>query len=112
MSDELTSLRSSIAANQMWATVTDRTAATEPARQAFMSRFEREVDPDETLDPALRAKLADNARRAYFQRLALESAKVRRAKKKRRLNREAIDTYSRIVAEAAEVIEDEGGRIA
>jgi hypothetical protein len=43
-----------------------------------MEKFERQVDPDNTLLPAERAKRAENARKAYYQRLALKSAKARR----------------------------------
>jgi hypothetical protein len=43
-----------------------------------MRRFEREVDPDGTLDPAERARRAENARKAYFASLALKSAVSRR----------------------------------
>lgn len=56
----------------------DPAAHTAPARAAFMDRFEREVDPDGTLDPAARARRAEHARKAYFTRLALQSAKARR----------------------------------
>lgn len=55
------SLLHSIAANERWAQTEDRTAATAPARAAFEARFAN-----------------DNARRAYFQRLALKSAQARR----------------------------------
>lgn len=51
---------------------------TGPARAAFLSKFEREVDPDNVLDPAERARRADHARKAHFTRLALKSAKARR----------------------------------
>jgi hypothetical protein len=50
---------------------------TGPARAAFLSRFEREVDPDGTLDPAERARRSEHARKAYFARLALRSAQAR-----------------------------------
>lgn len=53
---------------------------TGPARQAFQDRFEREVDPDGTLDPAERTRRAAHARKAYFTGLALKSAKARRKK--------------------------------
>jgi hypothetical protein len=53
---------------------------TAPARKAANERFEREVDPDGHLDPAERARRAELARRAHFTRMALQSAKVRRAK--------------------------------
>jgi hypothetical protein len=51
---------------------------TAPATAAFLERFEREVDPDSALDPEERARRAAHARSAYFKRLALKSAKVRR----------------------------------
>jgi hypothetical protein len=53
---------------------------TAPARKAANDRFDREVDPDGLLDPIERARRAEFARRAHFIRMALESAKVRRAK--------------------------------
>jgi hypothetical protein len=42
-----------------------------------MARFEREVDPDGVLTLAERAKRAEHAKKAYFQRLALKSASAR-----------------------------------
>ncbi len=53
----------------------DYTAA---AREAFLSRFEREVDPDGTLPPEERERRAQAARSAYFAKLALKSARKRR----------------------------------
>lgn len=53
---------------------------TGPARDAFMARFEREVDPDGVLPPRERAKRAKAARSAYFARLALKSARKRSKK--------------------------------
>jgi hypothetical protein len=49
---------------------------TQPARQAFINRFEREVDPDGSLSPQERANGAEHARKAYFLDLALKSAKA------------------------------------
>lgn len=49
----------------------DGTEGTHAARSAFLARFEREVDPDNRLDPVTRAKRAEHAKRAYFQRMAL-----------------------------------------
>ena len=46
-------------------------------REAFMARFEREVDPEGALGPAERARRAECAKRAHFLRLALRSADVR-----------------------------------
>lgn len=68
------------AAFTRWSRTDDRTAATAPARKAHDDRFARQVDPDGILDPAERARRADMAKRAYFARLALRSAQVRRAR--------------------------------
>jgi hypothetical protein len=73
-------LRARIAAHESWANTSDRSARTAPARAALMARFEREVDPAGTLPPEERARRAEHKRRAYFQRLALMSAKARRAR--------------------------------
>lgn len=67
-----------IAAHESWARTADRSARTAPARAALMARFEAEVDPDGTLPPDERARRAEHKRRAYFQRLALASARSRR----------------------------------
>ena len=80
MSPSERSLRGQIAVNTSWANTSDRSARTAPARSAFLERFEREVDPDGVLDPADRAKRAEHARRAYFLKLAYQSAKARRLK--------------------------------
>lgn len=69
-----------IAAYTRWAFEEDRTAATQPARQAFQDRFEREVDPDGVLRRAERARRAEALRKAYYTRLAYRSAQVRRAR--------------------------------
>jgi hypothetical protein len=47
---------------------------------ALLAKFEREVDPDNRLTPAERAKRAENARKAYYANLALKSAQARRRK--------------------------------
>ena len=80
MSAERT-LAAQIAAHESWAKTEDRSARTAPARAALMAKFEREVDPDGTLDPAERRKRAEHKRKAYFQRLALKSAQSRRKAK-------------------------------
>lgn len=49
-----------------------------PGRAAFNTRWALEVDPDGILPEAERARRAELARRAYFTRLALMSAKARR----------------------------------
>lgn len=70
-------LRARLAAHTLHSKV-DPTKHTEPARKAFLGRFEKQVDPDGTLDPKERARRAEHARKAYFARLALKSAKARR----------------------------------
>ena len=44
-------LRARIAAHLLHAQISDEAEHTAPARAAFLSRFEREVDPDGLLDP-------------------------------------------------------------
>jgi hypothetical protein len=77
-------LRARMAAHLLHAQVTNPSEHTAPARAAFLSRFERQVDPDGILDPQERARRAEHAKKAYFLKLALASAKARSAK--RRLN--------------------------
>jgi hypothetical protein len=74
-------LRAQLAAHVMWSRAPDPTAHTANGRAAFLARFEREVDPDGRLDPEERRRRAGHARRAYFTRLALASAKARRGKR-------------------------------
>jgi len=68
-------LRAQVAAHTRWAHCEDRRAATAKASQAFLDRFERQVDPDGTLPPAERAKRALNARKAHMSALALKRHK-------------------------------------
>src|SRR4051794_18116385 len=76
-------LRARMAAHLLHAQVADPAKHTAPARAAFLSRFEREVDPDGVLDAADRARRAEHAKKAYFLRLALASSKARAAKRRR-----------------------------
>jgi len=71
-------LRARLAAHVSWANTADRAARTKPAADAFLMRFEREVDPDGQLDAAERQERATSAKKAYFQRLALASSVARR----------------------------------
>lgn len=64
-SPEHRSLVSRIGAYEKWANTTYRSAATQAARRAFDKRFEQYPNPEA-------------ARKAYFARLALKSAKARR----------------------------------
>lgn len=67
-----------IGAHKSWEQTENRSARTEPARRAMLEKFEQQVDPDGTLQPAERAKRAEHARKAYFKRLALKSVQARR----------------------------------
>jgi hypothetical protein len=75
-------LRSRMAAYKLHATH-DAHEITRAAREAFASRFEREVDPDGVLAPAERARRAGMARKAYFTRLSYLSAKARKARRRK-----------------------------
>lgn len=46
-----------------------------PAREGLIARFEREVDPDGTLDPDVRAKLVESRKKRHFAELAYKKAK-------------------------------------
>jgi len=67
-----------IGAHTLWAKVDNPAAHTAPARKAFLDRFERQVDPDGLLDPVVRARKAEHARKAYFLGLAAKSAAARK----------------------------------
>jgi hypothetical protein len=71
------SLQARIAAYRMHA-LHDARDTTRAARAAFLARFEHEVDPDGRLPEAERRRRAEAAKKAYFNRLALKSARVRR----------------------------------
>lgn len=58
-----------IAAEISWARTEDRSARTRPAREAFLRRFETEVDPDGKLPPDELARRAQHALRAHMLRL-------------------------------------------
>lgn len=84
-------LRASIAAHESWAHTPDRSARTAPARAALLARFEAQVDPDRLLPASERVKRAEHARRAYFQRLALKSARARRVSREATADAEAAE---------------------
>jgi hypothetical protein len=67
-----------IAAEVSWSRTYDRSARTRPARQKFLQRFEREVDPDGVLPPEERRRRAEHAKRAYMLRLAKRAVKARK----------------------------------
>jgi hypothetical protein len=69
-----------IGAEVSWARTQDRTARTRPARETFLKRFEKEVDPDGTLPPDERRQRAEHAKRAYMLKLAKRSGAARKAR--------------------------------
>ena len=70
-----------MAAHSSWARTPDPAARTAPGRRRFLDRFADEVDPDRKLPEAERQRRAASARRSYFARLALKSAKARARKR-------------------------------
>ena len=62
----------------------DSQEITANARAAFLSKFEKLVDPERKLPEKERLRRASMARSAHFRRLALLSAKARAAKARRR----------------------------
>lgn len=84
MPDPLTptqrSLRAQIAAHESWGNTSDRTARTEPGREAFMSKFVEEArqrHPD--ADDKTITRAAESLKQAHFKRMAFRSAKARKA---------------------------------
>lgn len=71
------SLNARAGALESWSRTADRTARTAAARQAFREKFERQVDPEGILAPADRARRAEQARKAYYARLAAASVAAR-----------------------------------
>lgn len=77
------SLRARIGAYAMHAR-NDPRQTTAAARLAFLQRFEREVDPYRRLAAPERLRRAEAARKAYFSRLAYQSARRRNRRRVRR----------------------------
>jgi hypothetical protein len=77
------SLRARLAVHTLHAT-RDASRTTALARAGFLARFEREVDPDSTLELAERQRRAAQARSAYFTRLSLQAVKARKARRVQR----------------------------
>lgn len=81
MTPEQRTMRARVAANISWAKTSDPSARTAAARQAMLSKFERDVDPDGTMDPVERARRAAALRKAHFTRMAYKSARARAKRK-------------------------------
>lgn len=65
----------------------DSVDLTRAARETFLSRFEREVDPEGILPEDERRRRAEYAKRAYFATLAAKSAAARKARRLTRADR-------------------------
>jgi hypothetical protein len=84
------SLISTAANHERWAAVDDRTAATEPARQAFRDQFlQKARERFGDLPPDELARRAESLRKAHYARLALASARARRKRTRRTPDGEA-----------------------
>lgn len=83
MTPQQRSLRARLAAHALHAKVADPKAHTAPATQAFLARFERQVDPDGVLEPGERARRAEHARKQYMTALSLKSSQARAKKQGR-----------------------------
>ncbi|MCL5957819.1 MAG: hypothetical protein M1358_00630 [Chloroflexi bacterium] len=60
----------------------DSKETTAKARATFMAKFVDEVDPDRKLPEAERLRRAEYAKKLYFARMAAESAKSRKRKRR------------------------------
>lgn len=79
LSPEQRSLRARMAAHAMHSQHDTRQTSAN-GRATFMRRFEDEVDPNRELPEAERQRRAEQARKAYFQRLAFQSSRARQRK--------------------------------
>lgn len=96
-------LRARLAAHQSWANTANRNARTTPARDAFLAKFEDQVDPRRELTPEERAKRAANARKAHFIGLALKSAQARRGAAARADALDELTEATRLIAFASDI---------
>lgn len=78
MTPEERSMRARMASYASWANCHDPAERTRKARDSFMQRFLREVDPEGKLPTEERLRRAEAAKKAYFSRLAYRSARARR----------------------------------
>lgn len=69
-----------VAAHTRWAKEPDRTEATSAARRGLDEKWAREVDPLGVLPVEELERRVDSLRRAHMTRMALASARARRAK--------------------------------
>jgi hypothetical protein len=81
------SLRASLASDTSWRNTVDRTARSQPGRDAMARKLEAETiaaigeSAWAAMTPAEQAKRIENARRAHYKRLALKSSVARRSQR-------------------------------
>jgi hypothetical protein len=74
-------LRFQAVAHESWSRTVDRCARTANARRAAEARFEKLADPEGKRPPDVRAKMAENARKAHYKRIALRSVQARQRRR-------------------------------
>lgn len=72
------SLQARMAAHASWANTPDRAARTAPAHAGLEARIAREYGIPDDLPPDEYARRLQSARKAWYAKLALKSAKARR----------------------------------
>lgn len=72
------SMKGRMGAHLSWARTENPSERTKPGRDAFLARFEREVDPNNNLPAEERQRRAESLRKAHMQELAFKSAQKRR----------------------------------
>ena len=73
--------RARLGAHTSWANTVDPASRTAKAREAAVGRFEKQVDPDGTMEPGERTRRAEHAKKAYFAQIALKSHTARRRRR-------------------------------
>jgi hypothetical protein len=113
------STRASLASHASWAKTENRTARTQPGREAILEKYFDQVDPECKLTPEERRKRAANAHKAELQRLALKSAKARRQAQEDRAQERAdlaeaklAGYIERMLAEAPPLTDEQRTRLA
>ncbi|MEV2277774.1 hypothetical protein AB0I72_19520 [Nocardiopsis sp. NPDC049922] len=71
----------SMAANISWARTPVRSERIAPANRAREEGWEKKVDPEGVMRPDDRAKAAQNARHAHYQRISRLGVEARRRKR-------------------------------
>lgn len=89
------SLICTIASQTRWGREPDRTAATQPGRDAWRAKLAREVDPDGTLPDDERERRVDSLMKAEMTRRALRSVQARRRAKEAREAEAAAEAAAR-----------------